>query len=433
MMTLIEASYRLTTPLFGGGAIVQMAESGRSDEHKRSDEQKLPAELRLPSFKGVLRFWWRALAWSRCNGNLPQIQQEENLLFGSISSGQARVLMRLGAVGRLDRIDQGKNLNEAKGEVRRVGIGARYLGYGLIEAFGDNAGKLKRPAILAPLVFTVQLRASALDSAQLASLLEALIALGTFGGMGSRSRKGYGSLALQSLTLDGASPRLAGDPDPWRAPRNACELAGCIAALQQQTNLSVQPTYTAFSSQARYVVLSGEDCKNALHLLDLVGREMVQYRSWGNEGWILDRQVRREEIFKDDHDLMKIKPVARTCHPRRIAFGLPHNYGKGKTNEVTPASFDRRASPLFIHIHQCGSDPVAVVSFLPALFLPAERGGGPAQINVGGKKIPQKHEPELYKPIHTFLDRLLDRTPSPHHRKEAYTSALEVTSRGLTP
>ena len=38
---LIRATYRITTPMFCGGA-----------------EQQ--AEFRLPSFKGVLRFWWRA-------------------------------------------------------------------------------------------------------------------------------------------------------------------------------------------------------------------------------------------------------------------------------------------------------------------------------------------------------------------------------------
>ena len=41
---LIRATYRIVTPMFCGGA-----------------EQQ--AEFRLASFKGVLRFWWRALMW----------------------------------------------------------------------------------------------------------------------------------------------------------------------------------------------------------------------------------------------------------------------------------------------------------------------------------------------------------------------------------
>jgi CRISPR-associated protein Cmr1 len=428
MTTLIEATYRLTTPLFCSGA-----------SHDRP-------ELRLASFKGVLRFWWRALAWSRCQGDLPTIQRQEALLFGSTGSGQARVVMRLGSIGSLFSISKNTVLSEDRGNSRPVGMGARYLGYGLMAAFpsaktNTQAGQLSRAALRAPLDVQVQLRARGLADDLQESVLQALIALGTFGGLGSRSRKGYGSLVLQSLTVDGSSPRLAGDPEPWSAPRNAIELAGAIKALQQHANRSGLPEYTALSGGARHVVLSSEECSETLHLLDLVGREMVRYRSWGKYGRILDKQANREEIFKDDHDLMVIEaPRDRTEHPRRIAFGLPHNYGRANNcpatqNSVTPYSdkFDRRASPLFIHIHQCGSDPVAVVSFLPARFLPSEEGRGRAQINVGGKKIPQKLEPELYKPIHTFLDRLLDRTPPPHHRKEPFTSALEVSSPEVKP
>lgn len=415
MSVLIEATYRLTTPLFCSGI------------------DTAAAELRLPSFKGVLRFWWRALAWSRCNGVLQLVQEQENQLFGSAGGGQAQVLMRFGSVGRLDTIKKDAVLTEVRGDNRVVGMGARYLGYGLMAAFpsartNTQAGQLSRAAFLAPLDFTVQLRASALEEAQLSLLLEALIALGTFGGMGSRSRKGYGSLVLQTLTVDGASPCLAADEEPLSAPRNARELAGLIAALQKQADRPGLPDYTAFSSGARHVVLSCEECEQPLHLLDLVGREMVRFRSWGNQGKVL-HDIPSERNFKADHDLMKAPPQARRYHPERIAFGLPHNYSKGKTNEVAPAGFDRRASPLFIHIHQCGSRPVAVLSFLPAHFLPSAKGDrAPALIDVGGKKIPQKPELELYKTIHTFLDRLLDRTPEPHHRKEPFTTALEVTS-----
>ena len=47
-MHTIEATYRINTPMFIAGA-----------------EQDKEAELRLPSFKGALRFWWRALAYGR--------------------------------------------------------------------------------------------------------------------------------------------------------------------------------------------------------------------------------------------------------------------------------------------------------------------------------------------------------------------------------
>jgi CRISPR-associated protein Cmr1 len=243
--------------------------------------------------------------------------------------------------------------------------------------------------------------------------------------MGSRSRRGYGSLVIRSLTVDGESPRLASASEPWSAPLTANELASAIAELQRQAHRPGLPEYTALSSGARFVVLSSEDCLEALHLLDLVGREMVRDRSWGNDKMIL-RDVPSERNFTHDHGLMKKRSEQRRTHPERIAFGLPHNYGA--MGNVGPAQreLDRRASPLLIHIHQCGSRPVAVVSFLPARFLPLSSTGAPAQISVGGPSIPQKPEQELYQPIRTFLDRLLDRTHPPRERKEPFTTAVEV-------
>lgn len=411
MAVLIEARYRLTTPLFCGGADPEVA------------------ELRLPSFKGVLRFWWRALAWSRCSGDLAQIQQEEEQLFGSTRTGQAQVLMRLVAPTSPEQISKDKVLTVAKGDRQVVGMGARYLGYGLMGAYGANAGVLSRGGVLAPLEFTVQLRATGLNPNLQETLVQALIALGTLGGMGSRSRRGYGSLVIRSLTVDGESPRLASASEPWSAPCDATELASAIAELQRQANRSGLPEYTALSSDARHVVLTADDCREPLHLLDRVGREMVRERSWGrrqDDQSLILGNIPSEKNFRHDHDLMKRRNEQRTTHPERIAFGLPHNYGG--MGQVGPAQkeLDRRASPLLIHIHQCGSRPVAVVSFLPARFLPLSSTGAPAQISVGGPSIPQKPEQELYQPIRTFLDRLLDRTPHPRQRKEPFTTAVEV-------
>ena len=73
----IEVTYRVVTPLFCAGA------------------DSTHSEIRLPSFKGVLRFWWRALAWSRCRADLEAIRRQEDALFGSAGGGQSCVSMRL--------------------------------------------------------------------------------------------------------------------------------------------------------------------------------------------------------------------------------------------------------------------------------------------------------------------------------------------------
>ncbi len=390
-VTEIEATYRVVTPLFCAGTAPNRP------------------ELRLSSFKGVLRFWWRALAWSQYHGNLKKIQAQEDCLFGSAGGGQSRVSLRLKPVNQPQPVFKDSVLRISQNNKRTVGEGARYLGYGVMGAFGAKAGRLERACLSAPFDFTVQIRGRNLDETQLDDLTLALVALGTLGGMGSKSRKGYGSLSICSLDINGNKP-------VGRLPRSMGEM---ITMVQWSSHfkLSGFPKYTALSNKARIVLVSSAK-KDPLALLDLIGRELMRYRSWGFKGKVLGNPA--EQNFIDDRELMKLPVAQRKNHPRRIAFGLPHNYGPGQAQMVEPhdRQLDRRASPLFIHIHECKHGPVAILSFLPAEFLPAGR----SHISVGGQKIRQKPESELYGPIHDFLDRLLD----PAKCKEKFTERLEV-------
>ena len=399
MATRIDAAYRVVTPLFSAGV----------DPHR--------PELRAPSVKGVLRYWWRALAWSRCGGDLDAVRQQEDALFGSASGGRSRVSMHLtfDAEPSVTRVGDVLEVPETR---QPVGEGGRYLGYGVMEAFASSrkdtkAGELTRACLREPFDFTVRVRGRDLEEDDLASLQDAMIALGTLGGLGARSRKGYGSVMLRSLRVDGA--------DRWRAPRSLGELRDEIAGLPHGDRNGALPEWTALSGRARHVLVAGRK-QEPLDLLDLVGCEMLRFRSWGHKGRVLRGPSERR--FQDDHDLMKsVKEGVRPeKHPRRIAFGLPHNYGKHPREQVDPhgSDLDRRASPLFIHLHVCGSVPVAVLSFLPARFLPAGR----SDVSVGGHRVHQRPEDELYRPIHEFLDRLCD----PKKRKEPFTETSEFPS-----
>ena len=397
MHTEIEATYRVVTPMFCGGA----------EPDKR-------AELRPSSFKGVLRFWWRALAWSRLGGDLGQIKQQEDALFGSADGGRSSVSMQFVPGAEPGSVAAGEVLTVSRsGGGPVVGEGARYLGFGVMRGFGKQRGQLTRACLRSPFEFTVRMRVregarnESDHRSQLASLVDALICLGTHGGMGAKSRKGYGSLVLRSLIVDGEQR--------WRSPQTISELRGSLTDLRRNHDAADLPEYTALSAQARQVLVPSD--KNiAMDLLDLVGRELMRYRSWGHKGKVFGKDS--EKNFRPDHDLMKAS--SRNRHPERIAFGLPHNYGSGPHKAVRPKEYDRRASPLFIHIHECGDTPVAVLSFLPARFLPEDR----SDISVGGSPVRQTPEPELFQPIHEFLNRLLDLEPG--KRKEPFGEVVEV-------
>jgi CRISPR-associated protein Cmr1 len=448
-MQTISATYRVTTPMFLGG--VPSPEQEEDERLKLSADH--PAEFRLPSFKGVLRFWWRALAWDRIK-DASRLRDEEAALFGSSNErvGQSKVLLRVKPVTATVLAPNHVSHTQLKDGGQVVGLGARYLGYGVMEAFDRTikdrnknpirqvkGGQLTRSCVSAPFTFTVNLLLKpSLKQEQAQEIERTLKVLGLLGSLGSKSRKGYGSLTLLSLKLD--------DKETWTAPTIAEKVTDAIRTILGPTQVRASqshdvsqsqnglPEWTAFSLASRIIVVSADNRdRSPLAILDKIGREMVRYRSWGRNGKVLGN-VDSEQNFEDDHDLMKQDWKQRQSHPHRIVFGLPHNYGQPTTEHVEPAeNHDRRASPLFIHIHQPNDTtlPVAVLSFLPACFLPADAGGisvGKRERDKRGsgdweKQTVQLASDGLWNPINAFLDRMLD----PNERKETFGAVTEVT------
>ncbi len=88
-MEIIEATYRIVTPMFIGEA----NKNPDDQANKNPDDHLVPDtsdSVRPPSFRGALRFWWRALNWGRFRNNaqsdadaLKALHREEVRLFGS--------------------------------------------------------------------------------------------------------------------------------------------------------------------------------------------------------------------------------------------------------------------------------------------------------------------------------------------------------------
>lgn len=346
-------------------------------------------EIRPPSIKGALRFWWRAIQWARirsalCDSNkaLAELHNEESALFGSASGGQSRLLLKVRRPGNRVVVNEGSILENV---VNRSG--ARYLGYGVMEARNTLAGKLTRPALCSPVDVDVEIFGRGTISED---TLDALKLFGLFGGLGSKVRKGYGSLTLTHLQGSGIE---------WRAPKTTDEYIDEINKLLSGTRtLDEIPPFSAFSSAARVCVLL--ECDDPLTVLNEYGQQMQRYRSWGNGGMVNGEPS--EENFDDDHDWYYGRPTNANFHPRRVIFGLPHNYF-GKTRgkrEVSPEKLDRRASPLWFHVHDFGegNSPryAGIATVLHSQFLPDGE-----QINAGGKAVPANAK---YRVIDGFLD-----------------------------
>jgi CRISPR-associated protein Cmr1 len=208
----LTATFEIVTPMFLGDA-----------------EQKATA-IRPTSIKGALRFWWRAL-----NGHLSlaELAEKEARLFGSTDGG---------GVFRLSVSSVGKFQPQTDWPIKDPNNASSYMGYGLIRD-GQNP---QREYIPANLFFEVTLsfQANAGD-ADKQSVQTALEAFGLFGSLGSRARRGFGSIQLTKL-----NDRLI--PAPTKESLKQWFQQHLSVALKDKNQLN----YTAFGSDSYFALPS---------------------------------------------------------------------------------------------------------------------------------------------------------------------------------
>ncbi|MCK9222030.1 MAG: type III-B CRISPR module RAMP protein Cmr1 [Limnochordia bacterium] len=357
-MRHIEARFRVVTPLF---------------MCKRPQEK---AELRISSIRGALRSWYRAIAWPRAYGkdkDWTEVEKEESKLFGSAEGGQSQVLLSFG-----DRqLPSPAEVNVWRQSVRTPGI--RYLGYGVLgENREDSIRNLER-AILPKSCFTLRgvFRPGTTDE-QIEMLCKSIRALNYFGGLGARSRRGFGSVALESLRL--------GDQEIYHAPKTRTDLVGQLDSFISELGPLPRelPPYTAFSAKSRIQVVLSEletDVAPSELETDVAPSELKTARTMEKLGKrFMELRKEMKEGEKDKLNALTFnhaKPKSQAKpHPTRVAFGLPHNYhlrDEGIEYEISPIGDNlgkRRASPILFHLHPLDRNCAVIASFLPAQFLP---------------------------------------------------------------
>ncbi len=337
----LSAHYRLTTPLFLGG------------ENQHADDK----QFRNASFKGALRFWWRALNWGKMikeaqgdqNEALKRLHDEEGMIFGLASDGKDSRQSAFTLHSTLDKVTRQDKHTELGAVSYLLGQGLYHFKNGVLRPCLEGGHVDIR------LEFKPQTTVT-----QIASVEQALIALGLFGGLGSRARRGLGSLSLEEVTGGDGQARRFTTMDAIRS---------FIAGLD--FSAPGLPPYSAFSQATRIdLSLQGD---SALRTLAAVNTEMQLYRSFGQNGRVGHQPARRN--FVDDHDnvLAATQRQPLNALPRRAVFGLPHNYffsGTKAKVDINPSGEGRRASPLLIHIHALeGGQFAAIQTLLPAVFL----------------------------------------------------------------
>ncbi len=186
--------YQLITPLFGGGV-----------EPAQADPITV---VRAAEIRGQLRFWWRATRGGRCNGNLKLLKQEEDAIWGSAAStgkdksqgGPSQVWVEV-IIRDKGQPDKPFEVIQRKIQPRKGSIVPAYAAFPLqppeaeVKKSGANTD-IK--SVCVGVAFTLKVTYPA---PLLKDIEAALWAWETFGGLGARTRRGFGALRL--VRVDG--------------------------------------------------------------------------------------------------------------------------------------------------------------------------------------------------------------------------------------
>lgn len=367
----LEARLVAVTPLFLGGA--------------DGDER---AELRTPSVKGALRLWYRALDGS--------YRTREGELFGS-TSRQASCGLRVGP----PQVGTERWAQEEYRQRKWSGLG--YLGYSL------RLGSNDRKALPAGTTFTLRLAPRPGQDGELLrrAWAGALWLLAHVGGLGSRSRRGLGSLRLEEWSgwSEVAELPLAGlarGPVEWRE-----RFERGLGVLRSWFP-EPAPDHLALARGGRFLLLR-QGWGRWEEALDDGGRRLQRFRQRREPDY---GAVKAHLAWWKGLEAAGVEPRRLERGPERAGFGLPLTFRyrslayrdeRERTPETTfrGVEHDRLASPLFIRVVRLGDGYHALFARLPAPLL-------------GGEPLREERDSEGRRPLAwhpgaaTVVDRFLD-------------------------
>lgn len=355
-MRELAVEFELVTPAYAGGA-----ERGETDG------------LRPPELKSLLRFWWRAAHGEKHGEDL---FDEEAKIFGAApykkngtQLGGQGVRVIPAAPYSAPRHDLPGTLANSPYEV--------YLGYGAVQWDGESRadprktrkGETGAQVLEVPRIHSgqsVQVKLRYPDAAH-AALLKTLFLVSAFGGYGSRSRRGWGSLRVKASGLS----------DPHECADNPAKIAGALGHWLQQVVgarsacSANQPEHCAFSQHTRLFV--GTVSRSADVALKQLYNAYSPYRK------ALGKDIHSAKTGPDYAtrcSWLTTPPAPGAAIPIGSCDGLPHiaQFRSRKGTQLAVGVGDnlvgRRASSLFFKVLGNGSSFVPLVLWLPCLFLP---------------------------------------------------------------
>jgi len=333
--------YELITPLFGGGVKAGKADPITTSGGVKAGEADPITTIRGSSIRGQLRFWWRA-----CRGgefaNLKAMKDREDEIWGTASKDKKgeKPASKVQVFVDAETTNKGVELLHSAKDINP------YVAFPL-----RQENKKLRDNI----TFTLNIE----YPKNIRSDVEAALwAWETFGGVGARTRRGFGAISLErkeNSTKDVENSIRAGlkehviDSANW--PKD-------VPHLSHKLEFKILPT----------TFVSGKEASNIL----ISKLKIFRQQRNGNQGrsrWPEPDAIRRltgQHLVNRDKDHKPTHPVNKFP---RAAFGLPiifHFKDRSDPQDTTLAlkNSDRFASPLILRPIRCSNGYIGLAMIL---------------------------------------------------------------------
>jgi CRISPR-associated protein Cmr1 len=358
--------YKLITPLYGGGEAIHKADSVTT--------------VRAAEVRGQLRFWWRAARGGRF-GDVAALRKEEGMIWGTGAvesakgSGPSDVQITVlqsteGLEDRPFEVVANKKTGKPNIQPRPESIVPPYAAFPLQPKKEEAVVGMQTLAVMKNIEFTLQLVYP--ENIQ-NEIHAALWAWETFGGIGGRTRRGFGALKLDEWLINNEN-RPVILPSAGQVKKDLIErmkkhgVMGkwpeAVPHLEEAVRMEVFPKTSRSAPQA-WKALIGR-FQSFRQLGARVNRSTGAHDKFGLSLWpeanVLRSRIRKASKWPDT----VARPTLVEKFPRAafglpILFHLPHD-GNGtytlqgeKVDPQSDKSFERLASRLILKPLACAN------------------------------------------------------------------------------
>lgn len=327
--------YELITPLWGGGV-----KPGTADP---------VTVIRGTEIRGQLRFWWRATRGGIADGSVKRLREAEGKIWGSAAgegkAGPSKVHLAL-TIDNRGQPQSFRNLN------------LRYVTFPLDQATDND---LKNAQLRTGVKFTLQITFPELLRDDVEA---ALWAWETFGGLGARTRRGFGAVqCTEVIEKNAVQPPQAAVHAVQRMISDGLEKYVVVG------NWPSDVPHLARTMNDRIKVVKSTRVDQAWQALIQALQEFRQKRTkkYGSSTWPEPDAIRRRTVGK----AKKVVTASSVDKFPRAAFGLPIIFHFKDEKPRTPpdtslelAGSDRLASPLILRPVVMGNQIAGVAVIL---------------------------------------------------------------------